>query len=187
MRVQALCRRFLSTTSPVTHGMNVYQKCFLLARALQSLTVYRYTQNTTGKNPGQLTQFCSVYASAPDRSSHNIYVYGGYDGLGRINQPVDNVYVLSIPAFEWTLVYSGGGQLNGRREHTCIKPYPDQMLVLGGRALDKGPQSCVDMIRVFNLNTLTFQDTYDTETWSQYEVPSMISSIIGGKYVIPSQ
>lgn len=61
------------------------------------------------------------------------------------------------------------------------------MLVLGGRALDKGPQSCVDMIRVFNLNTLTFQDTYDTETWSQYEVPSMISSIIGGKYVIPSQ
>lgn len=55
------------------------------------------------------------------------------------------------------------------------------MLVLGGRALDKGFASCVDILRVFNLNTLTFQDTYDTDKWSEYEVPDMISYIIGGK------
>ncbi|KAL4913206.1 hypothetical protein BDW62DRAFT_205723 [Aspergillus aurantiobrunneus] len=106
-----------------------------------------------------------------------------YDIASDTCQPSDNVYVLSLSTFEWILLYIGGGRTNGRKEHTCIRPYPDQMLVLGGRGLDSGIQLCIDMIQVFNLNTLAFQDTYDTVTWSPYEVPNMVSGRIGGGFL----
>jgi hypothetical protein len=53
------------------------------------------------------------------------------------------------------------------------------MLVLGGR----GPSAidCIDIIRVFNLNTAMFQDSYNTVTWSDYQVPILVSGRIGGK------
>jgi hypothetical protein len=143
------------------------------------LTGHRYSQNTTGDIPPSLTKFCSVYASAPDGSSHNIYIYGGYSGGTPVAEPSDNVYVLSLPSFEWTLLYSGEGHVDARSEHTCIRHYPDQMLVLGGT----GPSvlDCIDIIRVFNLNTAMFQDSYDTVTWSDYQVPILVSGRIGGK------
>jgi hypothetical protein len=144
-----------------------------------TLTRRRYNQNTTGDIPPPLTQFCSVYATAPDGSSHNIYIYGGYSGGTALAEPSDNVYVLSLPSFEWILLYSGGGHVDARSEHTCIRHHPDQMLVVGGT----GPSAidCIDIIRVFNLNTAMFQDSYDTVTWSDYQVPILVSGRIGGK------
>ncbi|KAL4977164.1 hypothetical protein BDW66DRAFT_40306 [Aspergillus desertorum] len=138
-----------------------------------------YNQNTTGDIPPQLTEFCSVYASAPDGSSHNIYIYGGYDGLDPRNRPSDDVYVLSVPAFEWIQLYSGNSTANGRREHKCVKPYPDKMLVLGGTHI--GGSTCIpDIIRVFNLNTGRFQNTYNPRDWDEYKVPDLVSGRIGG-------
>ncbi|KAL4864572.1 hypothetical protein BDV12DRAFT_188824 [Aspergillus spectabilis] len=137
-----------------------------------------YIQNTTGDIPPQLTQFCSVYASASDGSSHNIYIYGGYDGLSPLNRPSDDVYVLSLPSFEWIKLYTGDSRENGRKEHKCVKPYPDQMLVLGGLHIDT--VECIDMIRVFNLNTGRFQDAYNPTDWNDYEVPDLVSGRIGG-------
>ncbi|KAL4734395.1 hypothetical protein BDV11DRAFT_209430 [Aspergillus similis] len=138
-----------------------------------------YNQNTTGDIPPQLTQFCSVYASASDRSSHNIYIYGGYDGLGALNQSSDDVYVLSVPSFEWIQLYDGNGTANGRKEHKCVKPYPDKMLVLGG--INIGGSTCIpDILRVFNLNTGRFQDTYNPRDWDEYKVPDLVAGRIGG-------
>ncbi|KAL4878082.1 hypothetical protein BJY04DRAFT_229983 [Aspergillus karnatakaensis] len=137
-----------------------------------------YNQNTTGDVPPQLTQFCSVYASAEDGSSHNIYIYGGYDGLSPLNRPSDDVYVLSLPSFEWIHLYEGDSRVNGRKEHKCVKPYPDQMLVLGGLNLDT--VTCIDLVRVFNLNTGRFQEAYNPVDWNDYEVPSLVSGRIGG-------
>ncbi|KAL4899214.1 hypothetical protein BDW74DRAFT_183957 [Aspergillus multicolor] len=138
-----------------------------------------FNQNTTGDIPPQLTAFCSVYASAADGSSHSIYIYGGYDGLDPRNQSSDDVYVLSVPAFEWVQLYSGNGTAHGRKEHKCVKPYPDKMLVLGGVQVG-GRSPCVEMIRVFNLNTGRFQDKYDPEDWDQYAVPELVIGRIGG-------
>ncbi|KAL6235300.1 hypothetical protein BDW75DRAFT_210074 [Aspergillus navahoensis] len=137
-----------------------------------------YNQDTTGDIPPQRTQFCSVYASAADGSSHNIYIYGGYDGLDPRNRPSDDVYVLSVPSFEWILLYSGNSTANGRKEHKCVKPYPDKMLVLGG--ISVGSTQCIDMIRVFNLNTGRFQDAYNPRDWDEYKVPDLVSGRIGG-------
>jgi len=138
-----------------------------------------YLQNTTGEAPGQLTEFCSVVAPSKDSSSFNIYIYGGYDGLNAGDVPSDDVWILSVPSFTWIKAYSGT-ETHGRSGHYCVAPYPDQMLVIGG--VHENQANCVEggIIQVFNLNKLEFQDTYDPETWSDYEVPSIVSEAIGG-------
>ncbi|KAL4779669.1 hypothetical protein BJX76DRAFT_340214 [Aspergillus varians] len=151
---------------------------------IQTVSVYDidskswYNQNTTGDAPPQLTEFCSVYASASDGSSHNIYIYGGYDGLSPQHRPSDDVYVLSLPSFKWIHLYSGDSRTYGRKQHKCVKPYPDKMLVLGGVAV--GSRACVDMVRVFNLNTGRFQEGYNPTDWSEYQVPDLVTGSIGG-------
>lgn len=142
------------------------------------LTTFRYIQETAGDHPPQLESFCSVYASASDSSSHNIYIYGGYEGVSPKNDTMDDVYVLSLPSFEWIKLYEGDVQ-SGRKQHKCVKPYPDKMLVLGGSKV--APKSCLDPIRVYNLNTGRFQDTYDPEDWEEYKVPDLVSGRIGGE------
>jgi hypothetical protein len=138
-----------------------------------------YLQNTTGEAPGQLTEFCSVVAPAKDSSSFNVYIYGGYDGLKAGAIPSDDVWILSIPSFTWIKAYTGS-RTHGRSGHYCVTPYPDQMLVIGG--VYQNQANCVEggIIQVFNLNTLEFQNTYDPETWSDYEVPTIVSKAIGG-------
>ncbi|KIV94582.1 hypothetical protein PV10_02335 [Exophiala mesophila] len=138
-----------------------------------------YLQNTTGEAPGQLTQFCSVLATAQDSSSHNIYIYGGYNGLDSGNVPSDDVWILSLPSFTWVNAYKGTST-HGRSGHRCVTPYPDQMFVIGG--VHQNQANCVEggIIQVFNLNTLEFQDSYDPDVWSNYEVPAALREVIGG-------
>jgi hypothetical protein len=143
---------------------------------------FRYLQNTTGDTPPKLTQFCSVYATAQDSSSYNIYIYGGYGGVLDTDERSDDVYVLSLPSFEWVKLYSGQTS-HGRSGHKCVTPYPDQMFVLGGKKMDTS--ECLDggIIQVFNLNTGKFQDTYDPTKWSDYKIPDLVTAQIGGRYV----
>lgn len=137
-----------------------------------------YVQNTTGTPPGQLTEFCSVYAAANDSSSFNIYIYGGYDGLNADDLPTDDIWILSVPSFQWFKAYSGQTS-HGRSGHKCVTPYPDQMFIVGG--VHQSQASCVDgIIQVFDLNSLKFQDSYSPATWALYQVPSMVSAFIGG-------
>ncbi|OJJ45849.1 hypothetical protein ASPZODRAFT_133721 [Penicilliopsis zonata CBS 506.65] len=138
-----------------------------------------YLQNTTGDTPPQLTQFCVVLASAPDGSSHNIYLYGGYNGIDYEADPSDDVYILSLPSFQWIKAYNGTST-HGRSGHQCIKVYPDQMLAVGG--VHVGPTNCLEggIIVNFNLNTLLFQDDYNPTQWSDYQVPDLVIAQIGG-------
>jgi len=96
-----------------------------------------YEQETSGDSPGALNQGCTVVASAEDMSSHNIYWYGGYNGIHPDQPFSDDVYVLSIPSFIWTRVYAGNST-HGRAGHRCAKPYPDQMVVVGGYSILTG-------------------------------------------------
>ena len=134
-----------------------------------------YLQNTTGdEHPPQLTEFCSVVA-VDNTSSFNVYIYGGYDGLNAADEPSDDVWVLSVPAFTWSKVYSGTTS-HGRSGHQCIAPYPDKMFVIGG--VHQNQANCVEggFIQVFNLNTLEFENTYDPGTWEQYKSPPALAS-----------
>jgi hypothetical protein len=66
-----------------------------------------YQQVTTGDIPSPRIDFCTVYVSAPDNSSHHIYLYSGIDPIK--NQNYDDVAILSIPSFTWTTVWPDGG------------------------------------------------------------------------------
>ena len=87
--------------------------------------------------------------------------------------------MLSLPSFEWIKLYEGDSENSGRKQHKCAKPYPDKMLVLGGT--QNSPVDCIEPIRVFNLNTGRFQDTYDPEDWEEYKVTDLVSGRIGGE------
>lgn len=141
-----------------------------------------YTQNTTG-GPDALTRGCAVMQPAKDRSSFNIYWYGGYDGLHATDQShyKDDVWVLSLPSFTWTKVFTGrSGQ--GRAGHKCVMPYPDQMMVVGGAPAQVGTGgTCLtDIIELFNVSSLEWLDSYDPTVYSDYAVPSPVYSAIGG-------
>ena len=140
-----------------------------------------YLQNTTGDTPPALANFCSVLASAPDASSHNIYIYGGYNGIeNQTFVPYDDVYILSLPSFKWVKAYNGT-TTHARLGHKCVKVYPDQMLSVGGFRVDQSHCMEGGLITTFNLNNLTFQDAYDPAQWSGYKVPDLLSAAIGGE------
>ena len=138
-----------------------------------------YNQTTKG-GPGQLTRGCAVVAPAQDRSSFNIYYYGGYDGLHQTEPFSDNVWVLSLPSFTW--VQLSNSTVEGRAGHKCVMPYPDQMLVIGGYpSLSGTVLACLsETIRVFNLSTGIWLDRYDPAVYAKYTVPDTVVKKIGG-------
>jgi hypothetical protein len=155
---------------------------------MKTVTVYDidkqewYMQETSGSPPGALTQGCTVVASAPDGSSHNIYWYGGFDGIDSTENFSDDVWVLSIPSFSWIKVYNGT-DTHGRSGHKCSKPYPDQMFVVGGYTSETGnlPTCVTDgIVQVFNLSSAEWLSSYDPSKWNEYSVPEVVLSTIGG-------
>ena len=138
-----------------------------------------YRQPTTN-GPGQLTRGCAVVAPAQDYSSFSIYYYGGYTGLDPREKFSDDVWVLSIPSFTWTKVWSGTA--TGRAGHKCFMPYPDQMLVIGGYTTRTGTAlTCLpETVRVFNLTTGTWLKGYDPAKRANYTIPDAIVNKIGG-------
>ncbi|KAF3173368.1 hypothetical protein TWF225_009821 [Orbilia oligospora] len=153
-------------------------------------------QATTGPTPQIRVNACAVVFSAPDNSSHNIYMYGGQNlqPAGEQTQ-YDDIWILTIPLFKWIKVETDG-QSNppARAGHTC-HAYRGQMLVVGGFV---GSQlSCDTGIYVFDASTLQWQttfhggpntsgdstNTYDPSSSSSkqlYVVPDIIVSQIGG-------
>ncbi|OTB00070.1 hypothetical protein M426DRAFT_75990 [Hypoxylon sp. CI-4A] len=148
-----------------------------------------YQQPTVG-SPPQLTKGCAVVGTASDRSSFNIYYYGGYDGLDSSADFSDDVWILSLPTFMWMKVSSGKAD-HARAGHQCVMPYPDQMVAIGGRTSTTGGKShCLGggdsdnpgIAQVYNLTAVTWMDSYDPDNWNDYGVPEMIHMMIGGDY-----
>lgn len=131
--------------------------------------------------PEPRTAFCAVLASAPDRSSFQIFVYGGSlagDTTG--NPQLEDVWVLSMPSFEWFNVYNGTANTTnaaaaGKREaHSCHAVAGRQMLVYGGRTK---PQETCDKTGVFafDMVSLDWQTEFKPAA-GPYQVPSMVAN-----------
>jgi hypothetical protein len=145
-----------------------------------NIVTTRYLQNATGDIPSSgRASFCSTLASAADGSSHNIYIYGGYNGQNSSATPFDDVYILSLPSFTWIKAYTGISR-HGRSGHQCFSVLPSHMLVVGG--LYKDPSFCLDggILQTFSLNDLEFQTTYSPDAVEEYLVPSAVTKQIGG-------
>lgn len=116
-------------------------------------------------------------------------MYGGYDPGQSIIY--DDVYVLSLPSFTWTKVYSGATPRYG---HTCHSAGKRQMMSVGGSlnaemfAVETtgnipnlmnmecdGTQS----VSLFDMTELKWGTYYDAYA-PQYQVPQNVVDVIGG-------
>ncbi|ORY18722.1 hypothetical protein BCR34DRAFT_660075 [Clohesyomyces aquaticus] len=93
-----------------------------------------YTQNASGDVPEQRRRFCAGATWVADRSSYNIYFFGGAaiaDGPG-----FGDVYVLSIPSFRWIKFWprpeDNVGKTFPHHSLTCDVIENSQMIIMGG-------------------------------------------------------
>ncbi|KAL9136560.1 MAG: hypothetical protein Q9175_002236 [Cornicularia normoerica] len=161
---------------------------------LSSVSVYDiggqawYQQTTAGDIPRWRYSGCSVVVSAPDQSSHSIYVFGGWgDSFGESD---GGVYVLLIPSFQWIRVNT---ESNERSRHHCSLIGNNTMLVVGGitpsynnpRPYDPSGCDTTAMfsqgLGMFSLNNHSWSTNYDpVAAASPYQIHPNIASVIGG-------
>ena len=148
-----------------------------------------YQQTTTGEIPRWRYSGCSIVVSAPDQSSHSIYVFGGWgNSFGGSD---GSVYVLSLPSFRWIRV---DRESNQRSRHHCSLIGKNTMLVVGGmtpsydnpRPADTSGCDTTTMfaqgLGIFSLNSHSWSTNYDPVAGAApYQVHPNISAVIGGK------
>ena len=111
-------------------------------------------------------------------------MYGGRDGPNYF----DDIWVLSLPSFTWTKVYSG---ISPRFAHTCHLVGNRTMLTVGGVAnanqmqgLYYGSTPPCDWetagLGVYDMSDLVWGSVYNASA-PAYEVPDPVISTIGGK------
>ncbi|KAM3493764.1 hypothetical protein MY3957_003024 [Beauveria namnaoensis] len=140
-----------------------------------------YQQPTKG-GPGTRTRGCAVVAPAADRSSFNIYYYGGFDGVHSSKDFYDDVWILSLPSFTWTKI-SEGKASHARAGHKCFLPYPDQMMVIGGYTPLSGTTlTCLEdgPISMLNITSGEWMEQYDPAKYGVYGVHQKVQATIGG-------
>ncbi|CAG7565984.1 unnamed protein product [Fusarium equiseti] len=156
------------------------------------------TQTTTGEIPQNRRQFCVDVAWAPDKSTFNIYLWGGLS----VQPPVVNttsfndVYILTLPSFIWVKAHPnhhGNFTLPPEYDHysaSCnMVKHMSQMLVIGGTYTDT--DAC-DLAYVewsmHNFWTGTINNAGNNETyWALYNpnitenvVPADVYNVTGG-------
>jgi hypothetical protein len=137
-----------------------------------------YSQTTEGGPGSTHTRGCAVVGTADDKTSYNIYYYGGFDGINQRDDFYDDVWVLSLPSFKW-IHLNEGARDHARAGHRCFTPYPDQMMVIGG--FTPFPTDCLDQIIVtFNMTSGKWMDSYDPTVYKPYGVPDKVYNEIGG-------
>ncbi|KAK6536669.1 hypothetical protein TWF281_000890 [Arthrobotrys megalospora] len=138
-----------------------------------------FEQPVAGDRPPNARGICTVAAYASDGSSVNIYNYGGitYDlATNRFTQS-QQMWILSIPAFQWVFVDKPDTlQPGGLQDHTCHLEGTN-MLILGGRNFS--PSCDSNPVKVFNVSTLKWQSTY-TNFPASYRIPYEVFALIGG-------
>ncbi|KAF8463711.1 hypothetical protein BDZ91DRAFT_731485 [Kalaharituber pfeilii] len=157
-------------------------------RSLRNVDIYDiatetwYSQGTTAETglfPRDRQGMCSVVASAPDGSSHNIYIYGGIAEDKPEEQPMDDVYVLSLPAFHWMYV-SDGLETTERSFHKCTRLHEKYMVSIRGK---RGANSGCDSnfgVQLFDLAELQWTTKLDVDSNPTYTVPETVFKVIGG-------
>ena len=145
----------------------------------------------SGGPPGLRSQFCAVVSAAPDNTSFQVTIYGGWYLQGSIDY--EDIWVLTVPSFRWIQVHALDDlELDtfadiGRAHHRCAVYNGAQMIVLGGsvRTGTAGPTnetSCkpqYPQIRVLDTTTYTWKTQFDPSM--KYAVPPSVSDIIGGE------
>lgn len=143
-----------------------------------------YTQSTleTGEKPSQLASFCTAVVPTQDKKSYEIVAYGGYDGTYASSQPGvrDDIWVLSVPAFQWTkVVPAQTGSTHGRQGSVCFAPNPTTMITVGGNGALGGSLKSDTLIDVLDLNTFKWTGKYNSSSSEPFVAPDAIVQQLG--------
>lgn len=144
-----------------------------------------YLKTATGQIPPNRRKFCAGSTWAKDQSSYNIYIYGGY-GFGENITGFDDVWILTLPTFEWIKWYpDGAGDSTPHGLLTCNVIDNAQMIVIGGNNTNDTQCDAPDVNGQHNLNL--GQLNVNNAKWYQYLpnltdylVPPAIVSVTGG-------
>lgn len=118
------------------------------------------------------------------------FIYAGWgSNLGSAAIPYDEIYILTLPAFEWIKV--NYAPANPRHGHSCHTVGNRQMLVIGGvdsladttstnaNTLDKATFATADQftqgLAIFDMSALTWSSQYDA-TAPTYEQPDPVKT-----------
>ncbi|KAL9611615.1 MAG: hypothetical protein Q9167_003730 [Letrouitia subvulpina] len=141
-----------------------------------------FTVYATGAAPPLRSRGCSALNAAPDDSSFQMILYGGWDE----KNVLDDVWVLTMPAFHWIKVNTTSLKASSmpRMDHFCGTNHDRQMLVIGGKnGLDlKTPLPCSNnysAIRMLDTTTFQWQTHYPLQD-TTYKVPQLVIDVIGG-------
>ncbi|CBX91793.1 hypothetical protein IAQ61_000011 [Plenodomus lingam] len=145
-----------------------------------------YTQTASGDVPLTRRQFCADVSWPNDKSSFNIYMYGGY-GFGAL-AAFDDVYILSVPSFKWIKAFPEGNVPETAVGHggcTANVINGDQMIIMGGwfptydQCDAPDSQGQHNMVLGYNGGETKLWDKFDPSL-SGYVVPTPIMSAVGG-------
>ncbi|KAG9241498.1 hypothetical protein BJ878DRAFT_570110 [Calycina marina] len=152
-----------------------------------------YKQATSGTPPPIRVNPCAAVAAAPDRSSFNIYLYGGQNLIPYGSQiQMSDMYILTIPSFTWVQVdLEGQSAPPARAGHSCTM-WDGQMVVMGGYV---GTDISCDSpgVYVFNASSLEWtnyftalvhpvSDSSSSSSSSDGSVSAQDSSVLQGSY-----
>ncbi|CAI6335497.1 unnamed protein product [Periconia digitata] len=147
-----------------------------------------YKQTASGDDiPGNRRRFCAGAAWAEDRSSYNIYLFGGAsigEGVG-----YGDVWVLSLPSFKWIKFWPREGDGEGKtfphHSLSCDVIGNSQMIIMGGHFTNI--TDC-DVPTIQGQHGLDLgKSNAENAKWAKfdpklttYKVPSEIAQTIGG-------
>ncbi|KAF2635076.1 hypothetical protein P280DRAFT_511495 [Massarina eburnea CBS 473.64] len=146
-----------------------------------------YTQKASGDRiPEARRRFCAGATWAEDRSSYNIYLYGGAsvgEGAG-----FGDAWILSMPSFRWIKYYPEDDNNDPYPHHslTCNVVDNAQMIVMGG-SFPNHTMDC-DVPTIYGQHGLDLgKANSEGAKWARfdptlttYKVPSEITTVVGG-------
>ncbi|KAF2190559.1 hypothetical protein K469DRAFT_733284 [Zopfia rhizophila CBS 207.26] len=147
-----------------------------------------YKQNATGDVPEKRRRFCAGATWAGDRSSYNIYFFGGAsidEGVG-----FGDVYVLSLPSFKWIKFWprteDNAGATFPHHSLSCDVVENSQMIIMGGH-FPNLTRDC-DVPTIYGQHGLDLgKSNAKGAKWAEfnpklttYQVPVEIARTIGG-------
>ncbi|KAI8224897.1 Kelch repeat-containing protein [Colletotrichum sp. SAR 10_99] len=147
-----------------------------------------YTQKATGQIPEMRRRFCAGVTWSADRSSYNIYMYGGATVPGVLGAGYDDVYVLSLPTFTWVKMFpsTNGTGSNPHHSLSCnIVPGRAQMIIIGGTF--PSSNDCDYPVQWGTHNVDLGKQNKNKSIWelyspnkTTYSVPDEVIAVIGG-------
>ena len=140
--------------------------------------------------PDPRANMCHTVVAAPDGSSAQIVIYGGWAGP---NAVTDSVWALTLPSFDWVQLSGNASDSSrlpgGRLDPACagIGRGSRYMLSWGGQHIDGAGQNVCDVngnaVFLLDVSRGMWVDTFDPAL--EYQVPQEVVDVIGGSFVPP--